>query len=114
MIDFDNMKSKIKDSIDEVIVKGSEVTENASNKAKELSTKTKLKSEIFKANNELKKLMGDLGSLYYCLNKDHPQDELAQICADITKLKDRINEAENMIISIDTGKEISISSDNSD
>lgn len=90
MSKFENLKDKALAALGTIIDKSTDLYENAEEKAKYLAKTTKLKTEIAKDNSDVKKLYADLGSLYYCLNKDNPDDALSQLCTEIKTLLDKI------------------------
>ncbi len=90
MSKFENLKDKALAALGTIIDKSSDIYENAEEKAKYLAKTTKLKAEIAKDNSDLKKLYADLGSLYYCINKDNPDEALSQLCGEIKVLLDKI------------------------
>lgn len=108
-------KEKIKDFAGNALIKGGKLKDSASVKAKELSAKAKLKTDLLKYNSELKKLYTDLGSLYYCLNKETPQAELKQTCEGISGLLAKIAKAEEDLKSYDfaEGTEPAVSAEES-
>ena len=91
MSKLENLKDKALAALGTIIDKSSDLYESAEEKAKQLAKTTKLKAEIVKDNAELKRLYTDLGSLYYCLNKDNPDEALAQLCSDIKLVLDKID-----------------------
>lgn len=114
MANFEELKDKALAAMGTILNKSSELYETAEEKAKFIAKTTKLKAEIAKDNADRKKLFADLGSLYYCIHKNDPEDGLAQICAEIKLLDDKIvikqqelealkNEAEAADIEIDIG-----------
>ena len=90
MANFEELKDKALAAMGTIISKSSEIYETAEEKAKLIAKTTKLKAEIAKDSADRKKLYSDLGSLYYCIHKDDPEDGLAQICAEIKLLADKI------------------------
>jgi len=78
-----------------IIDKSTELYGTAEEKAKQLAKTTKLKTEIAKDSSAVKKLYADLGSMYYCLYKDSPDEALAQLCEEIKSLSDRIELKQN-------------------
>lgn len=90
MANMDNIKEKALAALGRVIDKSTDLYESAEEKAKYLAKTTKLKADIAKDNADVKRLYADLGSLYYCLNKGAPDENLAQLCEEIKALHDRI------------------------
>lgn len=97
---FDNLKEKAMATLGTIIDKSTTIYENAEEKAKYLAKTAKLKAEIAKDNSQVKKLYTDLGSLYYCLNSENPDEKLAQICEEIKAVLDRIEVKQNELKTI--------------
>ena len=90
MSKFENLKDKALSALGTIIDKSANIYEYAEEKAKFLAKTTKLKAEIAKDNSDLKKLYADLGSLYYCIHKDDPDEALSQLCGEIKAVLDKI------------------------
>ena len=90
MAKFEDLKNKVMSTVGQIIEKSADIYETAEEKAKYIAKTTKIKAEIAKDNSEIKKLYADLGSLYYCLNKDNPDEALAQLCSEIKDLSDKV------------------------
>ena len=90
MSKINEIKEMALSALGTIIDKSTELYGTAEEKAKQIAKITKLKAEIAKDNSAIKKLYTDLGSMYYCLYKDSPDDALAQLCEEIKALSDRI------------------------
>ena len=90
MSKINEIKEKALSALGTIIDKSTDIYEIAEEKAKYIAKTTKLKAEIAKESSAVKKLYTDLGSLYYCLNKDNPDEKLAQLCEEIKSILDNI------------------------
>ncbi len=90
MSKINEIKEKALSALGTIIDKSTDLYETAEEKAKYIAKTTKLKAEIAKDSSAVKKLYSDLGSLYYCLNKDNPDEKLAQLCEEIKSILDNI------------------------
>lgn len=90
MSKINEIKEKALSALGTIIDKSTDLYETAEEKAKYIAKTTKLKAEIAKDSSAVKKLYSDLGSLYYCLNKDNPDEKLAQLCEEIKSFLDNI------------------------
>lgn len=97
---LDSLKEKAMSALGTIIDKSTTIYENAEEKAKYLAKTAKLKADIAKDNSQVKKLYADLGSLYYCLNSENPDEKLVQICDEIKAVLDRIEVKQHELKSI--------------
>jgi FtsZ-binding cell division protein ZapB len=97
MINFDELKQKAIDAVTVLSDKASEVYSKAEVKTKEIAKTTQLNAEIVREKNNIKKLTSELGSMYYQLFKDAPDESLAQLCAEITAANENIAALQKMI-----------------
>ena len=97
MINFEELKQKAIDAVTVLSDKASEVYAKAEVKTKELAKTTQLNAEIVREKNNVKKLTSELGTMYYQLFKDAPDESLAQLCAEITAANENIAALQKMI-----------------
>ncbi len=90
MANFNELKDKAFSAMGTIIDKSAELYGAAEEKAKYIAKTTKLKADIAKDKTEQKKLYADLGSMYFSLHKDAPEDGLLQICEEIKVIADKI------------------------
>ena len=90
MADFNGLKEKALSALGTILDKSTEVYGIAEEKAKYVAKTTKLKADIAKDRTEQKKLYTSLGSMYYSLHKDSPEDGLMQICEELKVLASKI------------------------
>lgn len=90
MANFNELKDKALSAMGTIIDKSTELYGVAEEKAKYIAKTTKLKADIAKDRTEQKKLYADLGSMYFSLHKDSPEDGLLQICEEIKVIADKI------------------------
>lgn len=90
MTNLNELKDKALSAMGTIIDKSTELYGAAEEKAKFIAKTTKLKADIAKDRTEQKKLYADLGSMYFSLHKDAPEDGLLQICEEIKVIADKI------------------------
>lgn len=90
MANLNELKDKALSAMGTIIDKSTELYGIAEEKAKYIAKTTKLKADIAKDRTEQKKLYADLGSMYFSLHKDSPEDGLLQICEEIKVIADKI------------------------
>ena len=102
MSKINEIKEKALSALGTIIDKSTDLYETAEEKAKYIAKTTKLKAEIAKESTALKKLYADLGSLYYCLNKDNPDEKLAQLCEEIKTILDSVEIKQRELETLET------------
>ena len=102
MSKINEIKEKALSALGTIIDKSTDLYETAEEKAKYIAKTTKLKAEIAKESSALKKLYADLGSLYYCLNKDNPDEKLAQLCEEIKTILDSVEIKQRELETLET------------
>jgi hypothetical protein len=80
MKNVNEIKDKAYETLGNIIEKSGEIYSKAGETAKYLARTAVLKAELAKEKTKLKTLYSDLGSLYFTLHKDAPEDPLAQTC----------------------------------
>ena len=97
MTNFDELKQKAKDTMETIADKSVELYKLAEEKTRLLAKITKLSTEITFEKGDLRKHYRELGQKYYELHKDAPEDELAQICVEVTKSLETITNKQREI-----------------
>ena len=94
--DLNEVREKIVDTAGLLLEKTALLKDAAQEKARILTQKAKIRAEVSRNGGRLERLYADLGSLYYCMKKDDPDEEMKQICEEITVLLDRNEELERL------------------
>lgn len=88
-INLNEWKEKAADTAGLLLEKALLLKDSAEEKARILAKKARLRAEVARNSSEIKKLYTDLGSLYYCVKKDDPDDMMKQTCEEITALLEK-------------------------
>lgn len=88
-INLNEWKEKAADTAGLLLEKALLLKDSAEEKARILAKKARLRAEVARNGSEIKKLYTDLGSLYYCVKKDDPDDMMKQTCEEITALLEK-------------------------
>ena len=91
MANIEDLKKKAKDALDTIADVSAEVYKLAEENAKILAKKAKLNTEITREKALIRRLKSEIGSKYYELHKDDPEEELKQGCDGITDAQIRID-----------------------
>ena len=94
---LNEITEKIADTAGAVWEKTLLLKDAAQEKARILTQKARLRSEASKNSSRIERLYADLGSLYYCMRKDDPDEQMKQMCEEITVLLDRNEELERLL-----------------
>ena len=95
--DLNEVREKIVDTAGLLLEKTALLKDAAQEKARILTQKAKIRAEVSRNGGQLARLYADLGSLYYCMKKDDPDEQMKQICEEITVLLDRNEELEGLL-----------------
>ena len=95
--DLNEVREKIVDTAGLLLEKTALLKDAAQEKARILTQKAKIRAEVSRNGGRLERLYADLGSLYYCMKKDDPDEQMKQMCEEITVLFDRNEELERML-----------------
>ena len=95
--DLNEVKEKVASTAELLLEKTILLKDAAEEKAKILTQKAKLRAETARNSSRIDRLYSDLGSLYYCMKKDEPDEPMKQLCEEITVLLDRNEEVENLL-----------------
>jgi len=87
----ESLKSKALSTAGLIIEKSLLVKDAAQEKTRIVTQKAKLHASINKNKAKLKELYSDLGSMYYLMFKDNPDDMMRQTCEEITLLLEQNN-----------------------
>jgi len=90
MANYDDFKKKAKDAIDTIADVSIEAYKMAEEKAKIFAKRAKLTAEITRERTIVRRSHISIGTTYYELHKDAPEEALKQNCEDITNALDRI------------------------
>jgi len=90
MPNYDELKKKAKDAFDTIADVSVEAYKLAEEKARVFARKTKLNAGIANERAIIRRLKTEIGGTYYKLHKDAPEEELLQLCEDVTAALDRI------------------------
>jgi len=91
MSNYDDFKKKAKDAFDTLADVSVEAYKLAEEKAKVIARKAKLNAGIANERAIIRRLNVEIGSIYYKLHKDNPEESLKQQCDDITAAYERID-----------------------
>ena len=91
MANYEDLKKKAKDAIETIADVSVEAYKIAEEKAKVLAKRTKLNAEITREKALIRRLKSDIGSKYYDMHKDDPEEALQKECENITASITRIN-----------------------
>ena len=100
MKNVNDIKDKAYETLGNIIEKSGELYSKAGETAKYLARTAVLKAEIAKDKTKLKTLYSDLGSLYFTLHKDSPEEALAQTCDTIKDIIKNIEIKESELASL--------------
>ena len=95
--DLNEVKEKVVSAAGVLFEKTILLKDAAEEKAKILTQKAKLRAESARNSSRIDRLYSDLGSLYYCLMKDSPDEQMTQLCEEITVLLDRNEELDRQL-----------------
>jgi len=84
MAGFDELKKKALDAAEAIADKSFEIYKAAEEATRGFAKTTKLNAEIAKEKSNVKKMYAELGSLYYSLYSESPDERLSQLCLEIT------------------------------
>lgn len=101
-IDFNDIKEKVKETIDVMADTTKDVAYRAADKAKTMSRIAKLSLEINGEKDSIKKAYVEIGKLYYETHKDDPDGFFVQLCDEITMAMKSISEKEAEIADLKT------------
>jgi len=90
MSNYDDFKKKAKDALDTIADVSVEAYKLAEEKARVFARKAKLNAGIANERSIIRRLKVEIGGTYYKLHKDAPEEELKQLCDDISASLDRI------------------------
>jgi len=90
MPNYDDLKKRAKDALDTIADVSVEAYKLAEEKAKVLAKRAKLNAEITREKAAIRRIKINIGSVYYELHKDDPEEALKQFCDDITAALDMI------------------------
>jgi len=102
---FNDIKEKVKETIDVVADTTRDVAVKTADKAKNVSRIAKLSLEISGEKDTIKKAYAEIGKLYYETHKDDPDGFFAQLCDEINLANKSIQEKEAEIIELKTASE---------
>jgi hypothetical protein len=83
------------DFLDEAVLKAKELIDVACQKTGEVVNTSKQKIEILTLQKKLEKNYQALGEIYYEMIKDSPNEETAEIVADVKSLMEKLAEFKN-------------------
>ena len=86
--------SEVREKAVHMVERLSDVKDAARERAKIAVQTTKLRTETNRLGSQIERLYMDLGSMYYCMNKDDPDESMVQLCEELTVLlgkKDELN-----------------------
>ena len=90
MANFDDLKQKAKETLDVLADVSAEFYKKAEEKTKAVARTTKLSTEIAREKGNLRKLYAEIGTMYYDLHKDDPEEAMAQSCHEVQYTIERI------------------------
>ncbi|MGE4353097.1 MAG: hypothetical protein AB7D36_03305 [Oscillospiraceae bacterium] len=94
MFDFNNLKSKVMDSINKAADTTRDFADKATDKAKDVSRIAKLSLEINSEKDVIRKAYSEIGKLYYETHKDDPEGFFIQLCDEVTLAMENITAKE--------------------
>lgn len=97
MADYEEFKTKAKETIETIADATVETYKVAEEKAKILAKKTKLRAGVVNEKATVRRLSVELGATYYKLFKDSPAPEFEKLCVEITAAYERIADKERQI-----------------
>ncbi|MGI6028231.1 MAG: hypothetical protein ACOX81_02315 [Candidatus Heteroscillospira sp.] len=103
MFDFNNIKSKVIDSISKAADTTKDLADKASDKAKDVSRIAKLSLEINSEKDVIRKAYSEIGKLYYEMHKDNPEGFFIQLCDEVTLAQENIAAKEAEIAELKAG-----------
>ena len=95
--DLSEIKETVVNTAGVLLEKTRLLKDAAGEKARILTQKAKIRAESARNSSRLDRLYGDLGSLYYCIMKDCPDEQMRQLCEEITVLLDRNEELDRQL-----------------
>ncbi|MDR2357272.1 MAG: hypothetical protein LBD92_04200 [Oscillospiraceae bacterium] len=107
MSNFNELKEKAKATVGAIADVSVELYKTAGEKAKLLAKITKLSAEIAREKSAVRRLYGEIGSLYYELHKSDPEARLASQVTDITDAFARIADRQTEIDILKSAGDIS-------
>ena len=84
MANYEDLKKKAKDALETIADVSAEAYKIAEEKARIIAKKAKLNTEITREKALIRRLKGEIGSKYYELHKDAPEEALKESCEGIT------------------------------
>lgn len=90
MANFDEFRQKAKKALGTAADATKEFAGAAASKAKELGKITKLRAEISREKDNIRRIYMEMGHIYYENHKDDPEEPLAQACAEVSLARSRI------------------------
>ena len=103
MFDFNNIKSKVMDSINKAADTTRDLADKATDKAKDVSRIAKLTLEINSEKEVIRKAYAEIGKLYYETHKDEPEGFFIQLCDEVTLAQENIAAKEAEIAALKAG-----------
>ena len=97
MAKYEDLKKKAKDAIETIADVSTEAIKVAEEKARILAKKAKLNAEITHEKAIIRRLKSNIGSKYYELHKDDPEEALKEDCVSITDALARIGDKKKEI-----------------
>ena len=95
--DLNEVKEKVVSTAGLLFEKTMLLKDAAEEKARIVTQKAKLRAESARNSSRIDRLYSDLGSLYYCMMKDSPDEQMKQLCEEITVLLDRNEELDRQL-----------------
>jgi hypothetical protein len=96
-LNFNDIKEKVKETLDIVADTTRDVASKTADKAKNVSRIAKLSLEISGEKDTIKKAYAEIGKLYYETHKDAPDGFFVQLCDEITLANKSIIDKETEI-----------------
>ena len=90
MANYDDIRKKAKDALDTLADVSVEAYKLAEEKTRVLAKRAKLTAAIANERASVRRLKVEIGGTYYKLHKDAPDDELKQLCDEVTFALDSI------------------------
>ena len=91
MPNYDELKKKAKDALETIADVSVEAYKLAEEKARVLAKRAKLNTDITRERASIRRAKFNIGSAYYDLRKDNPDDALRGLCNEITESLDVIS-----------------------
>lgn len=96
-MNIDELMQFVKDSVETILDKSTELYKAAEEKTKKVARTTKLQAEIAVEKSNLRRLYRQIGEKYYNLHRDDAEEALATLCSDVTATLNRIDEMQEEV-----------------